>query len=110
MNAIEDSGSETSETVLQQDSLDEIPVTTIPQVEDLTEEDKFLSDTSSLSSLILNDGPPKIKPRPYQLEMLEESLKRNIIVAVRASFLISRSLQDKANFDKMDTGSGKTHM
>jgi superfamily II DNA or RNA helicase len=60
-------------------------------IEDLTGEDEILSDQSSLLSLSLSDGTPNIKPRAYQIEMLEESLKRNIIVAA-------------------DTGSGKTHM
>ncbi|KAK2625820.1 hypothetical protein QTJ16_005132 [Diplocarpon rosae] len=53
--------------------------------------DDSLSDVESQDSLDLNDGPPVIKARPYQKEMLEESLKRNIIVA-------------------MDTGSGKTQI
>ena len=60
-------------------------------VDDLTGEDGFFSDQSSLSSLKLSDGSPSIKPRAYQLEMLEESLKQDIIVAA-------------------DTGSGKTQM
>lgn len=61
-------------------------------VEDFTGEDESLSsDKSSLASLNLSDEAPSIKPRAYQLEMLEESLKHNIIVAA-------------------DTGSGKTHM
>lgn len=38
-------------------------------------------------SLRLGDGPPAILSRPYQLEMLEESLRRNIIVAVSVWFL-----------------------
>ena len=60
-------------------------------VQDLTGEDDISSDQSSPSSLKLSDVEPSIKPRAYQLEMLEESLKHNIIVAA-------------------DTGSGKTHM
>ena len=63
-------------------------------VDDLTGEngqDGWLSDQSSLASLDSSDGIPSIKPRAYQTEMLEESLKHNIIVAA-------------------DTGSGKTHM
>jgi hypothetical protein len=51
-------------------------------VEDLTGEVEFLSDEGSLDSLNLNDGAPAIIPRAYQIEMVEESLKRNIIVAV----------------------------
>jgi hypothetical protein len=78
-------------------------------VEDLTGEiDELLSNSSSPASLTLQDGPPVVKPRPYQLEMVEESKKRNIIVAVSpaenckpAASLILR---------KMDTGSGKTHI
>lgn len=50
--------------------------------------DAFLSDGNSLNSLILDDGPPVIRPRPYQKEMLEESLKRNIIVAVSSYGLV----------------------
>jgi len=46
------------------------------------EEDDCLSDQSSLAALTLDDASPVIKPKAYQLEMLEESLKRNIIVAV----------------------------
>ncbi|CAL3972823.1 unnamed protein product [Diplocarpon coronariae] len=53
--------------------------------------DAFFSDAESSPILDLNDGPLVIKARPYQMEMLEESVKRNIIVA-------------------MDTGSGKTHI
>jgi superfamily II DNA or RNA helicase len=62
-------------------------------IEDLAgeEDDLLSSDKSSLASLTLSDGTPSIKPRAYQVEMLEESLKHNIIVAA-------------------DTGSGKTHI
>ena len=52
-------------------------------IEDVTRDDGSLSDEGSLDSLDLNDGAaPVIKPRAYQIEMVEESLKRNIIVAV----------------------------
>lgn len=51
-------------------------------VEDLTGEDGLLGDQASLASLCLSDGTPNIKARAYQVEMLEESLARNIIVAV----------------------------
>jgi superfamily II DNA or RNA helicase len=61
-------------------------------VEDLAEEDDSFSDSqASLPALTLSDGAPSIKPRSYQIEMLEESIKHNTIVAA-------------------DTGSGKTHM
>ena len=80
------SASDTSETILAQFDDDELPHLQAVQseiVEDLTDDD-FLSDEASIASLTLNDGSPVIKPRPYQLEMVEESLKRNIIVAVWA--------------------------
>jgi hypothetical protein len=51
-------------------------------IEDLTGEDDFVSDRSSLATLNSSNGSPSIKPRAYQIEMLEESLKHNIIVAV----------------------------
>ena len=51
-------------------------------VEDLTGDLEYLSDEGSLDSLNLDDCAPAIIPRAYQTEMVEESLKRNIIVAV----------------------------
>lgn len=64
------------------------PLTTMtkfpPVKEKLNDNDAFLSDSDSLRSLIIQDGLPVIKPRPYQKEMLQESLKRNVIVAVSA--------------------------
>jgi len=88
----DDSGSDVSETVLAPFVEDEISCLPDLVVEDLTnnELDEFLSDESSLASLTLDDGTPSIKPRPYQLEMVQESLSKSIIIA-------------------MDTGSGKTH-
>ncbi|CZS99458.1 related to Dcl-2 dicer RNA helicase/RNAseIII CAF [Rhynchosporium agropyri] len=66
--------------------------TEVPEAEeDLANIDAALSDSDNLKGLNIQDGPPVVKPRPYQKEMLQESLKRNIIVA-------------------MDTGSGKTHI
>ena len=46
------------------------------------------------------------KPRSYQLEMLEESMRRNIIVAVRLPWFPFSS--SAANTSQMETGSGKT--
>ena len=60
-------------------------------VETLTGEDDLLSDSQSVVSPHFSDAIPTVKPRSYQTEMLEESLKHNIIIAA-------------------DTGSGKTHM
>ena len=57
-------------------------------VKDLTS-GQDLPSPGSLAGL--KDGVPVVKARPYQKEMVEESLSRNIIVA-------------------MDTGSGKTHI
>lgn len=48
----------------------------------------------------------KLQPRGFQYEMLEESLKRNTIVAVCSTF--GSSLQSDSV--QMDTGSGKTLM
>lgn len=50
-------------------------------IEDLTNEAGLdsVAQPSSSSPII---GPVTIKPRPYQTEMVEESLRRNIIVAV----------------------------
>jgi superfamily II DNA or RNA helicase len=83
--------SDVSETVLADFDNDELPIVPDELIEDLTDGiNDFLSDESSLASLNLEDDPPVIKPRPYQLEMVQESLNKNIIIA-------------------MDTGSGKTH-
>jgi superfamily II DNA or RNA helicase len=65
--------------------------TPIEPVENLTGEDDLLSDSQSVASLHFSDDTPIVKPRSYQTEMFEESLKHNIIIAA-------------------DTGSGKTHM
>ena len=62
------------------------PTTTLPPA--LANE----TTTTDLPTTALEDvGPsiPEIKPRPYQLEMLQESLERNIIVAV--SFLFGEA-------------------
>jgi hypothetical protein len=87
----DDSASDVSETVLPPFDENELPRLPDEVVEDHTNEvDDFLSDDDSPASLHLENGTPAIKPRPYQLEMVEESLSKNIIIA-------------------MDTGSGKTH-
>jgi hypothetical protein len=90
MEVSDDSASDVSETVLAPFDEDELPRLLDEVVEDQTNEvDDLLSDDDSHASLI-DDGIPAIKPRPYQLEMVQESLSKNIIIA-------------------MDTGSGKTH-
>lgn len=48
-----------------------------------------------------------VTPRSYQLEMLEESLKKNIIVAVGLPLSVAGL---RLTIVKMDTGSGKTQM
>lgn len=48
---------------------------------DVNDADASLDDGDPMGSLGL-DKPLVIKPRPYQKEMLRESLERNIIVAV----------------------------
>jgi superfamily II DNA or RNA helicase len=91
MQDSDDSASDVSETVLAPFDEDDLPRLPDEVVEDQTNEvDDFLSDDDSPASLHLENGTPAIKPRPYQLEMVEESLSKNIIIA-------------------MDTGSGKTH-
>jgi replicative superfamily II helicase len=86
-----DSASDVSDTILVPFDEDEPPRLPGEIVDDLANEiDDFSSDEGSLASLRLDDGSPVIKPRPYQLEMVQESLSKNIIIA-------------------MDTGSGKTH-
>jgi superfamily II DNA or RNA helicase len=91
MDDTDHSTSDSSEIVLQPFDGDELPPLPEEIVEDLTN-DKIndFSGEGSRASLTLDDGTPSIKPRPYQLEMVQESLSKNIIIA-------------------MDTGSGKTH-
>ena len=91
MEDVEESSSDTSSTVLDlanKDLNDARENTNEGKeiTEDLTTEDACTingESTSIPSSPI--EGLPVIKSRPYQLEMLEESLKRNIIVAVSIS-------------------------
>jgi hypothetical protein len=83
MDDSDDSASDISETILAHFDDHKLPRLPDEIVEDWTVGiDDFLSDEGSPSSLSLADGSPIIKPRPYQLEMAEESLKNNIIVAV----------------------------
>jgi superfamily II DNA or RNA helicase len=91
MDDSDDSASDVSETILEPFEEDELPRLPDDIVEDLTDPIiDLLSDEISLSPFTLDDGTPSIKPRPYQLEMVQESLNKNIVIA-------------------MDTGSGKTH-
>ena len=84
MNDSDDSASDLSETILAAFDGDQLPNLAAEVVEDLAagNESDDLSDEVSLASLSLMEGPPAIKPRPYQIEMVEGSLKQNIIVAV----------------------------
>ena len=86
MEAFDDSSSDASNPSL--DALNsgaESPRIANEVVEDLTGENKITGNIQpSPDPLNTKDGEPAITPRPYQLEMLEESLKRNIIVAVCA--------------------------
>ncbi len=91
MEDSDDSASDVSETVLASFNEDELPRLPDEVVEDQTNQvDDFLSDDDSPASIRSDDGTTTMKPRPYQLEMVQESLSKNIIIA-------------------MDTGSGKTH-
>jgi len=83
MDDSKDSCSEASDTLLEYLDEDELPQSAYKTiVDDAIGIDDFLANEGSVAPLTLDDGSPSIKPRPYQLEMLEESLKRNIIVAV----------------------------
>lgn len=47
-------------------------------------EERLGTETSAMNKNALHqDEKTALKPRSYQLEMLDESLRRNIIVAVR---------------------------
>jgi superfamily II DNA or RNA helicase len=76
-----DSESESSRASVQVPNDVEIDSSKGEIVEDITGRGDFLNDESSSATLNLSDGTPSIKPRAYQTEMLEESLKHNIIVA-----------------------------
>lgn len=88
---MDSSEDEEESTVLQEELSNDPSPRANEVVVDQVEDQSTFSDASSLASLLLSDGPPSIKPRAYQLEILEESLKCNIICS-------------------MDTGSGKTHV
>jgi len=70
--------------VLPDDQIAGLPKSTIEVVEDLTGEPDDSGDGGSISAggKRIDEGPLVIKARPYQTEMVEESLRRNIIVAV----------------------------
>ncbi|KAH8687850.1 hypothetical protein BGZ60DRAFT_394641, partial [Tricladium varicosporioides] len=92
MDDLEDSSSETSNTILDGPNFDEAPITAHEIIEDLTAEESVSPDDQEIPiPTSAKDAAPVVRPRSYQYEMLEESLKRNIIVA-------------------MDTGSGKTQV
>lgn len=71
---------------LYESSREEILSHTNEVIEDFTEK-KDLSKNTSSDALCFSEETPKIKPRPYQLEMLNEALERNIIVAVSPPFV-----------------------
>ena len=54
-----------------------------------------------------NSAPGIMSSRAYQLEMLDQSLKDNVIIAVSVVLVADLYLSDNA---QMDTGSGKTHV
>ncbi len=68
-----------------------------------------MSDHSSLQSSV-DTVESRHRARGYQMEMLEQSLTRNIIIAVRFPMetLALHTFSDCEN--QMDTGSGKTQM
>ncbi|RDL39000.1 uncharacterized protein BP5553_03340 [Venustampulla echinocandica] len=58
------------------------PTTANEIIEDFTEKASARVSSSIDLEELKDDRTPDIKPRPYQFEMFEESLKRNIIVAL----------------------------
>jgi hypothetical protein len=113
MNDSDDASSRSSDnTGARPDEVDTVESKRREVVIDLAGQDELESDESSPPSIQLSDEAPDIKPRAYQIEMLEESLKRNIIVAV--SFVVGWVDEVLRTTRLMtlqaDTGSGKTHM
>lgn len=89
-------------------SRQDIEVSSLSSANEITEdltanennETSSSDEAGELSGLIdLGDGEDGkrevVKPRPYQLEMLEQSLMRNIIVAV--SYSLGKSVSVKFN-------------
>jgi hypothetical protein len=74
---------------------------------DLSGEDKASNgkEESQIEALVASSTP-----RAYQLEMLEESLRRNIIVAVSCLGQKRLLVLPRSDSQQMDTGSGKTHI
>lgn len=64
--------------------------------------------TAAATVLPAGEDAPAYRPRSYQVEMFEASLKENIIVTV-CHVYSSRKVQAN-NILQMGTGSGKTHM
>ena len=65
----------------QLDAIDPLPSTN-EVIIDLTGDQDDSSTDAASPAVLVADKPPVIKPRPYQTEMVEESLRTNIIVAV----------------------------
>src|SRR4051794_6354812 len=74
-----DDPSSSSDEYEKEEDLGEAVINNEEIVEDLTVEESIPSPRSADG---LQDGVPVIKARAYQTEMMEESLKKNIIVAV----------------------------
>jgi hypothetical protein len=74
-----DDSSSSSDEFENEEDLGEAAIKNVEVVEDLAVEESIPSPGSAEG---LQDGVPIIKARPYQKEMMEESLKKNIIVAV----------------------------
>lgn len=76
---------------------------------DATWSNPDLGDSQPVADKDASESTPKIlKPRAYQEEMLRESLKQNVIIAVSSFNWYSRTITDACS--QMDTGSGKTQM
>jgi hypothetical protein len=79
MMDLDEASSSSSDDFEDEEYLGEAAVNNEEIVEDLAIEESIPSPGSAEG---LQDSVPLIKARPYQKEMMEESLKKNIIVAV----------------------------
>lgn len=64
------------------DDVVDLYIPTQEVVEDFTGETEEIDVNAPFLSPLTDGGKPKVTPRAYQLEMLDESLKQNTVVAV----------------------------
>lgn len=108
MDDTDSSSSDAGEPSIQRPSEDEPRLPPAAVVDDLAGDVGALpNDTASRLSLRLDGGVPLIKPRPYQLEMVEESLKHNIVVAVCVGCVRAGQGEDQADSGEDGYGVGE---